>query len=155
MLLASTTTVILQAIGIGVGTVVGVGGLAATIWAIGRVRGVETSIDLLNAANDGLRDANQDLRVKLEMNERECSERITRLEGQNSALLNGLGDKLATVISNRLEHVLEAATTRIVDGISQRSQDRERRFTTTETETESQTEHRTTTQSRSQPEERQ
>lgn len=124
----SDVTQALQIVTLIIAVIVGLGGLTATIWAIGRVKAIEASIEVLTIANDGLRDANQDLRVKIEHSERECSERVSRLEGQNQALLDGLGDKLASVVGSKLEQVLTVAATRIVDGIAKRSEDRERRF---------------------------
>lgn len=128
-MLAMSVAAFLQIIAVCIGIVVGVGGLAATIWAIGKVRGVEASIGVLNAANEGLRLANEDLRLEMTRSERQCAERVAKLEGQNQALLDGLGDKLAVAIAVRLEHTLETAATRIVDGIARRSEERERRFT--------------------------
>lgn len=118
----------LQIVAIAVGAIVGLGGLAATIWAIGKVRGVETSIDLLNQANVGLRDANADLRSELARSEAECAKSIARLEGQNQALLDGLGDKLANAIAVRLEVTLAAAARQVLDDLAQRSTDRQARF---------------------------
>lgn len=118
----------LATLAIVVSVVVGLAGLAATLFAVAKVRGVEESVKLLNAANEGLRLANEDLRFELIRSERECAERVAKLEGQNQALLDGLGDKLATAIATRLERTLEIAARRIVDGIAQRSEDRERRF---------------------------
>lgn len=120
--------VFLEVIAVAIGAVVGLGGLAATIWAIGKVRGVETSIELLNAANDGLRLANEDLRAEHRRTEAECAKAIARLEGQNQALLDGLGDKLAEAIAARLEHSLQRVADSVVDGVAQRAADRERRF---------------------------
>lgn len=118
----------LQVVTLIIAVIVGLGGLTATVWAIGRVKAIEASIEVLTHANAGLRDANQDLRVKIEHSERECSDRVSRLEGQNQALLDGLGDKLANVVGTKLEQVLGLAAARIVDGIAKRSEDRERRF---------------------------
>lgn len=120
----------LQIVAISVGAIIGLGGLAATIWAIGKVRGVETSIDLLNSANVGLREANADLRAELTRSERECAESIARLEGQNQALLDGLGDKLANAIAARLETTLTAAAHRVIEDLSRRSTDRQERYGT-------------------------
>jgi hypothetical protein len=108
----------LEIVAIVVGLCVGVGGIVATIWAVGRVKGVETSIDLLSTANEALRSANEDLRVELAHSERTCAERLARLEGQNAALLDGLGDKLAQAIAGRLEQVLTDLAGRVVDGIT-------------------------------------
>jgi hypothetical protein len=101
------------------GITVGAGGILATLWAVGKVRGVETSIDLLSSANEALRSANEDLRVELSLSERKCEERIARLEGQNAALLDGLGDKLAHAIAGRLEPILSELSWNIVERIQQ------------------------------------
>jgi hypothetical protein len=101
------------------GITVGSGGILATLWAVGKVRGVETSIDLLSSANEALRSANEDLRVELSLSERDCGERIARLEGQNAALLDGLGDKLAHAIAGRLESILSELSWNIVERIQQ------------------------------------
>jgi hypothetical protein len=110
----------LEILAVTVGIVVGAGGIIATIWAVGKVKGVETSIDLLSSANEALRSANEDLRVELAHSERTCAERLARLEGQNAALLDGLGDKLAHAIAARLEPVLAELARNVVEGISQR-----------------------------------
>lgn len=123
-----TPTTFLQIVAISIGVIVGLGGLAATVWAIGKVRGVETSIELLNAANEGLRTANADLRSELSRSEAECAKAIARLEGQNQALLDGLGDKLATAIAVRLEVTLEKAARAVIDDLAHRSSDRQSRF---------------------------
>lgn len=123
-------TSFLQIVAISVGAIIGLGGLAATIWAIGKVRGVETSIELLNAANAGLREANADVRAELLRSERECAESIARLQGQNQALLDGLGDKLAEAIASRLERTLTAAAHRVIEDLARRSTDRQERYGT-------------------------
>jgi hypothetical protein len=114
------TVAVLEVLALALGVVVGAGGIIATIWAVGKVKGVETSIDLLGSANEALRSANEDLRVELAHSERTCAERLARLEGQNAALLDGLGDKLAHAIADRLEPVLTELARSLVDGISQR-----------------------------------
>lgn len=107
----------LQILAVTVGIVVGAGGSLATIWAVGKVKGVETSIDLLSSANDALRAANDDLRVELVHSERVCADRLSRLEGQNAALLDGLGDKFAQAIAGRLESVLNELARNIAEGV--------------------------------------
>jgi hypothetical protein len=109
----------LEILAVTVGIVVGAGGIIATIWAVGKVKGVETSIDLLSSANEALRSANEDLRVELAHSERTCAERLARLEGQNAALLDGLGDKLAHAIAARLEPVLAELARNVVEGMQQ------------------------------------
>lgn len=111
----------LQIAAVAVVVVVGIGGLLATIRAVGKVRGVETTLDLLATGNEALREANEDLRLELSQSERVCSERIARLEGQNGALLDGLGDKMAHAIAERLEPVLHDLAVRLVDGIGDRT----------------------------------
>lgn len=108
----------LEIVAVVVGLCVGIGGIVACIWAIGRVKGVETSIDLLSSANEALRSANEDLRVELAHSERTCAERLARLEGQNAALLDGLGDKLAQAIAARLEPILSDVARNVVAGIT-------------------------------------
>ena len=112
---------LLQIAAVAVVVVVGIGGLLATIWAVGKVRGVETTLDLLATGNEALRKANEDLRLEQVQSERICSERIARLEGQNGALLDGLGDKMAHAIAERLEPVLRDLAERLVDGIGDRT----------------------------------
>jgi hypothetical protein len=109
---------LLEIVALAVAVVVGAGGLIATIWAVGKVKGVETSIDLLGSANEALRSANEDLRVELAHSERTCAERLARLEGQNAALLDGLGDKLAQAIAERLEPVLTDVARHVVAAVS-------------------------------------
>lgn len=116
-----TIMTLLQIAAVAVVVVVGIGGLLATIWAVGKVRGVETTLDLLATGNEALRKANEDLRLELSQSERVCSERIARLEGQNSALLDGLGDKMAHAIASRLEPVLHDLAERLVDGMDDRT----------------------------------
>lgn len=111
---------LLQIVAVAIVVAVGIGGLFATIWAVGKVRGVETTLDLLATGNEALRKANEDLRLELAQSERVCAERIARLEGQNGALLDGLGDKLAHAIAARLEPVLAELARNVVEGISQR-----------------------------------
>lgn len=114
---------LVQIAAVAIVVVVGIGGLLATIWAVGKVRGVETTLDLLATGNEALRKANEDLRLELAQSERVCSERIARLEGQNAALLDGLGDKMAHAIAARLEPVLHDLASRLVDGIADRARD--------------------------------
>lgn len=120
---------VLLIIGGSIAIIVAIGGLVATIWAIGRVRGVEQSIGLLNIANEGLREANNDLRFDLTRSERDCGERVTKLEAQIAALTDGLGQRLADSIATHLTPALTLALNQIVDGIAQRSEDRKGRFT--------------------------
>jgi hypothetical protein len=117
------TMVFLEIVAVAVGIVVGLGGIVATIWAIGRVKGVEASIDLLSSANEALRSANEDLRVELAHSERTCAERLARLEGQNAALLDGLGDKLAHAIAGRLEPILSELSRNLIEGMQQQRPD--------------------------------
>lgn len=114
---------LLQIVAVAIVVVVGIGGLLATIWAVGKVRGVETTLDLLATGNEALRKANEDLRLELAQSERVSAERIARLEGQNAALLDGLGDKMAHAIAQRLEPVLHDLASRLVDGIADRARD--------------------------------
>lgn len=121
----------LQIVGVVVGIVVGIGGIASAVWAVARVRGLEVTMDLLKDANEALRAANADVRAELAASERECAAAIARLEGQNAALLDGVGDKVARAIADRLEGALTLVATKVVDEITQRREDRERRFTDT------------------------
>lgn len=87
-------------------------GILAAAWAVSRVKGVETSIKILNDANVGLRSANADLSAQLVESERICSERISKLEGQNEALLHSVGDSIVTSISDHLESALDRIVSR-------------------------------------------
>lgn len=121
----------LEIVALALGVIVGSGGIIATIWAVGKVKGVETSIDLLGSANEALRSANEDLRVELVSSERACAERLARLEGQNAALIDGLGDTLAVAIAGRLEPVLVDLARNVIEGITTTRETTEITHTTT------------------------
>jgi len=119
---------LLGMIAVTLGILVGLGGLIATIWAVARVKGIDQSIGLLNDANEGLREAYADQVAKASRDAAECGERVARLEGQIQALTDGLGQKLADAIAAHLQPALTIVADRIVEGVAQRSADREQRF---------------------------
>jgi hypothetical protein len=98
-----------------VGLILAFAGILAALWAVGRVKGMEASITILNEANSGLRDANADLTLRLMESERICAERISNLEGQNLILAQGLGDTLVTSISDHLERALDRIVNRALE----------------------------------------
>lgn len=108
--------------------IIGLSGLVATIWAIARVKGIDQSIDLLNQANTGLREANADLRAEMVQANAECAASIAELKATNDALTDGLGQRLAEAIAARFETTMAKVADRIVDGVAERSAARERRF---------------------------
>lgn len=116
----STFALILLAIG----AVVGIGGLAATIWAVGKVKGLELTVDVLGKGNEALRAEldDRDRRHASELktvedmhraHERAAAERIARLEGHNAVLIDGIADKIAESIAVRLEVALRSLGDRI------------------------------------------
>lgn len=110
----------LELVGAVIAIVVGVGGLSATIWAVGKVKGLELTVGLLSTGNEALRaeltDAGRRHAEELARTEAErrasevaSAERIARLEGHNAALIDGIADKLAGAIAGKLEAaILEA-----------------------------------------------
>lgn len=103
------------------GAVLAVGGVLSGIWAMSRVKGVETSIKILNDANMGLRSANADLEKKLHDSEKVCADRISKLEGQNQALTQTLGENIVTSISDHLEKALDRIVNRALERMESRS----------------------------------
>lgn len=107
-----------------VGAVVGLGGIAATIWAVGKVKGLELTVGVLGEGNEALRAeiADRDRRHAVQLknledmhkaNERASAERIARLEGHNAALADGIADHIAERIAARLEAALRTLGDRI------------------------------------------
>lgn len=90
------------------------GGIGALLWAVGKVKGLELTVNLLKNGNEALRAELDDagrrhadelgrLEAERQLDLRTAAERIARLEGHNAALLDGLADKLADAIGARLE----------------------------------------------------
>jgi hypothetical protein len=107
-----------------VSAIVGLGGLAATIWAVGKVKGLELTVGVLGEGNEALRAeiADRDRRHAQQLkqledmhkaNERAAAERIARLEGHNAALADGIADHIAERIASRLESALRTLGDRI------------------------------------------
>ena len=119
---------LLATVAVALSVIIGLGGLVATIWAIARVKGIDQSIEMLNEANAGLRLANDDLRAEMVRSAAECAERVSKLEATNEALTDGLGQRLAEAIAARFEVTMSRVADRIVEGVVQRSADREQRF---------------------------
>jgi len=133
MSLETLLEAVLVVLGI-VGTAVG---LASLVWAIGKVKGLELTVNLLKSGNEALRaeleDAGRRHAAELarlvsdhRSGEQAAAERISRLEGHNAALVDGLADRLATAIGDRLESILNgfvdqfrAATTNTPTGGNQ------------------------------------
>lgn len=100
-----------------ISAVVGLGGLASTVWSVGRVRGMDSTLGILSNGNEALRREIDDLgrrhdtevqRLKEEADraDRLCSERLARLEGQNTALMDGLAEKIADALGRQLNVVI-------------------------------------------------
>lgn len=117
---AVTLSGVSSAVAVLVAIVVGLGGISATVWAVGKVKGLELTVDLLKSGNEALRAelVDGDRRHNDELarseaarraSEAAAAERIARLEGHNAALLDGIADKLALAIGDRLEHAITAA----------------------------------------------
>jgi len=101
-----------------VGVVVGLGGLGAALWSVARLKGLDATVTILNAGNEALRAEIVDKErryaadlARMEQRhssaERSCAEKIARIEGQNAALLDGLGEKIAEAIAGRLDAALD------------------------------------------------
>lgn len=101
---------ILQVIGGVVATVFALGGLAAMLWAVSRVKGVEVSLGMLDTANDGLRKVVTDLQaeksrdrehfqLQLHTQEKECATKIAKLEGQIDTLTGNLADRIIRAVN--------------------------------------------------------
>lgn len=100
-----------------VAAVVGLGGLASTVWSVGRVRGMDSTLTILSNGNEALRREIDDLsrrhdaevermREEADRADRQCTERLARLEGQNTALMDGLAEKIADALGRQLHVVL-------------------------------------------------
>jgi hypothetical protein len=105
-----TVGTFIQYLAVIVGLVLTVGGGAAMVWAVGKVRGVETSITILNDANDGLRKVINDLerkeardrehfQLQLHAQEKDCATKIAKLEGQVDTLTGGLADRIIAAVN--------------------------------------------------------
>lgn len=101
---------VVQIIGGVIAGVVALGGVAAMLWAVSKVRGVEASLTLLNEANSGLREVIVDLEKKesrdregfqrqLHAQEKECATAIAKLEGQIDTLTGGLADRIIAAVN--------------------------------------------------------
>lgn len=106
-----------QLVAVVVAAVVGLGGLASTVWSVGRVKGMDSTLAILSSGNEALRREIDDLgrrhddevdRLKHEAEkaDRHCAERLARLEGQNTALMDGLAEKIADALGRQLHLVL-------------------------------------------------
>lgn len=109
-----------------VGAIVGLGGLGATVWAVGKVKGLELTVDVLGKGNEALRAEleDRDRRHSEELrtveaahraHERAAAERIARLEGHNAVLIDGIADRIADSIAQRLEVALRSLGDRIAE----------------------------------------
>jgi hypothetical protein len=107
----------IQLAAIVVSATVGLGGLASTIWSVGRVRGMDSTLAILSNGNEALRREIDDLgrrhdaevgrlKSEAEITDRQCAERLARLEGQNNALMDGLAEKIADALGRQLHFVL-------------------------------------------------
>lgn len=106
-----------EVVAVAIGVAMSLGGAVAFVWAVGKVKGLDVTIDLLKSGNEGLRQEIGDsdrrhaaelarLEQQLAAERRACDERIARLEGQNAALLDGLADKIAKAIAGQLERLI-------------------------------------------------
>ena len=100
-------------IGLLVAAIVGAGGIAATVWAVGKVKGLELTVDVLGKGNEALRAELED-RDRRHGAELAATERIARLEGHNAVLIDGIADRIAESIAKRLELALRSLGDRIV-----------------------------------------
>lgn len=123
---------VFQAGAVIVGLLLAAGGLAAFVWAVSRVRGLDVTLDLLSQGNAALRaelaDGDrchaaelerhglelEDLRRTFAERERACEDRIARLEGQNEALVSGIAERLADRVTERIA----AAVVTVVDRLT-------------------------------------
>lgn len=78
--------------------IVGIGGIVAVIWAVGRVRGLDTTLGLLVEANKGLEGAYEQLKERQADERRECAEALADLRGQLAALTGDFGREIAKTI---------------------------------------------------------
>lgn len=101
---------LLQIVGAVVAVVVALSGIAAMLWAVSKVKGVEVSLGLLDTANDGLRKVVTDLQaekardrehftLQLHQQEKDCASAIAKLEGVVATLTGGLADKIIAAVS--------------------------------------------------------
>lgn len=103
---------IIQIIGGVLAAILAAAGIIAIMWAVGKVKGVELSLTLLNNANEGLRKVVIDAGLEkardrehflgqLKSQELECATRVAKLEGQ-VATLSGQVDSLTTGLADRI-----------------------------------------------------
>lgn len=111
MLAVTTVINILE----GIGGIVGLGALISAVIIYGRVTGLQASVSLFSQANTELRAANEagqseraslrhEFTDKLHAQELECERKIAHLEGQVSALTDGLADKIVTAVTTALHN---------------------------------------------------
>jgi hypothetical protein len=100
-----------------IAAIVGLGGIASTVWSIGRVKGMDATLSMLSSGNEALRREIDDLgrrhdnevgrlKEEAELVDRQCAERLARLEGQNNALMDGLAEKIAEAMGRQLHIVI-------------------------------------------------
>lgn len=100
---------ILQIVGGVVAGIVALGGVAAMLWAVSKVKGVEVSLSLLDTANDGLRKVVTDLQsekvrdrehflAQLKAQELDCARAIANLEGVVATLTGDLAGKIISAV---------------------------------------------------------
>lgn len=105
---------ILSVAGAVVGAVTALGGIVSAMWAVGRVKGMETTLDLLTKGEEALRHQLEDSRSQREQERkahtaeiaeerRTCGERIARLEGQMSALTEGVAKQIVVAVLDELK----------------------------------------------------
>jgi hypothetical protein len=107
----------IQLVSVTLAAIVGLGGIASTVWSIGRVKGMDATLSMVSSGNEALRREIDDLsrrhdlevaRLKEEADhtDRQCAERLARLEGQNNALMDGLAEKIAEAMGRQLHIVI-------------------------------------------------
>jgi DNA-binding transcriptional MerR regulator len=115
---------LIEIIVVTVAAVMGLGGLVAVIWSVGKMKGLDATVELLKSGNEALRSELTDAArrhtqqiTRLEHEQREerriCDERISRLEAQNAALITGVAEQLADAIAGRIEAVLDNIADRL------------------------------------------
>ncbi len=111
-------------IGVVAAAIVGIGGITATLWIYSRVKALEMTVHVLTTGNEGLRaeieDKDRQHASELERITADhraamsaAGDRISRLEGHNAALVDGVADRIANAIGERLQQSIEGAFERL------------------------------------------
>lgn len=96
-------------------------GLGSAIFANSKAKGTESTLKILNDGNDGLRKINHDLQLqrladreewgnRLNEQERECTAKISKLEGKIDVMTGGLVQEIVEAVTIGLQEHLRSGS---------------------------------------------